>query len=290
MAAQAFQNAPSRRFIKAYLFVWALLGAGALTYLTTLAWRPNIFEIAPTEPLSVDSDPGVRAMSKALAEMGTVRHAVSEIQRDVGQLKETIEQHEQQEKVVQSRISVLEERFTALPVTVTTTPAQPVKAKAVDKAAQRAAATLLAIASPHMTAVTEPATPAEQPATPVSTDVAAGPIETGSISVPAPVQATPAIVFGEPVVTQTKAAGYAVQLSAGQSLEGLKLTWSQLAEKHGALLAALQPRYAKPRNAGGPYRLLAGPLPSKTDADRLCAAMGAGHNDCFATLYVGEPL
>ena len=142
-----------------------------------------------------------------------------------------------------------------------------------------------------MIAVTEPATPAEQPATPASNDAAAGPpIETGSIPVPAPVQASAAIVFGEPVVTQTKAAAYAVQLSAGQSLDGLKLRWSQLAEKHGAMLAALQPRYAKPRSAGGPYRLLAGPLPSKADAERFCAEMGAGHNECFATLYVGEPL
>jgi hypothetical protein len=287
MATQALPNAPSRRFIKAYLFAWALLAAAALAYLATLTWRPSIFDISRTHPQPADTDPDLRAMSKALAEMGTVRHTVSEIQRDVGQLKETVEQREQEQKLVQSRISVLEERLAAPPVTVIT-PVAPAKQKASDKA--RTPVAQQGSTNAHVIAVTEPATPAEQGVAPARSVVAPGVIVTGSIATPAPAQTAPAIVFGEPVITQTKAMGYAVQLSAGPSLDGLRTKWSQLAAKHGASLASLQPRYTKPRNAGGPYRLLAGPLPSKADADRVCTEMGAAHNDCFSTLYAGEPL
>jgi hypothetical protein len=164
------------------------------------------------------------------------------------------------------------------------------KLKTTDKGQARASPARDKPASPHIIAVAEPTAPAELAAAPVRSDGAAGAIETGSIATPAPAQASPVIVFGQPVVTQRKAMSYGVQLSAGPSLDGLKLAWAKLAEKHAGSLAALQPRYVKPRNEGGPYRLLAGPLPSKADAERVCAEMGAGRNECFATIYMGEPL
>jgi hypothetical protein len=45
-----------------------------------------------------------------------------------------------------------------------------------------------------------------------------------------------------------------------------------------------------PRAEGGPYRLLAGPLPSKADAEKVCADMGVGRKGCFSTGYIGQPL
>jgi hypothetical protein len=81
-----------------------------------------------------------------------------------------------------------------------------------------------------------------------------------------------------------------VQLAAGPSLDALKLSWSLLAERHGAILATLQPRFVPPRNEGGPYRLVAGPLPSKADADKVCADMGVGRTACFSTTFIGQPL
>jgi hypothetical protein len=45
-----------------------------------------------------------------------------------------------------------------------------------------------------------------------------------------------------------------------------------------------------PRSTGGPYRLVAGPLPSKADADKVCTEMAVGRSGCFSTTFVGEPL
>ena len=41
---------------------------------------------------------------------------------------------------------------------------------------------------------------------------------------------------------------------------------------------------------GLPYRLVAGPLASKADADKVCADIGLTRNDCFATTVLGKPL
>jgi hypothetical protein len=46
-----------------------------------------------------------------------------------------------------------------------------------------------------------------------------------------------------------------------------------------------------PRADGtGHFRLVAGPLPTRADAERLCTELGVGRQGCFATTFVGQPL
>ena len=70
----------------------------------------------------------------------------------------------------------------------------------------------------------------------------------------------------------------------------LRQSWGQLVERHGGALATLKPRIVAPRSEGGIYRLLAGPVPTKAEADRICAELGAGPKACFVTAYAGSPL
>jgi cell division septation protein DedD len=98
------------------------------------------------------------------------------------------------------------------------------------------------------------------------------------------------IVFGEPVVTPAGQTQFAVQLAAASSLQALKQSWGELAERHGDALGSLRPRVAAPRSEGGFYRLLAGPVPTKADAERICSQLGVGPKACFATAYTGSPL
>lgn len=277
MATHIGQPTRSRRFIKAYLTTWAVLAVGALAYLAVLAFQPPA---APARPQVADPDPnqGIRAMTKALAEMGTMRRGISEIQKDVGQLRETVGEREAQDKAVQSRLTVLEERVATIDAPQTAAVTAP-KAKPGDKTATarkapepRATAGIIVV--PQREATPPPGPGADGP--PV-------PLVTGSIT------PTEEITFGEPIVTPTRASIFAVQLAASPSLQGLRQGWSQLVERHGSL-AMLQPRVVPPRNEGGPYRLLAGPLQTKADADRVCTEMGVGRNGCFATAYVGAPL
>ena len=112
----------------------------------------------------------------------------------------------------------------------------------------------------------------------------AAPLATGSI-------ASPPIAFGAPVVTPSPTLPFAVQLAASHSLETIRQSWSQLRERHAASLAALEPHVVPPRADGsGHYRLVAGPLPTRADAERLCTELGVGRQGCFATTFIGQPL
>ena len=91
-------------------------------------------------------------------------------------------------------------------------------------------------------------------------------------------------------MTPAQQQAYAVQLGAGPSLDALRMSWLALRDQHGDALGSLQPRFVAPRGGSGPYRLVAGPLPSKADADKVCAEMGVGRDGCFATTALGQPL
>ncbi len=287
MATQAIGNAPSGRFIKTYLLIWGFLAAGALTYLATLAWQPGLVAPGPRQPQMTEPDPGLRAMSRALAEVRTIGQTVTELQKDVGHLKGAAEQRDAQEKVVQSRLSALEERVTTMPVTVATPAPPTAKQKAAEKAAQLKAAAAQQkaqpkAAAPRIISVAQP--PAQAPVQGVKANAAPAPLVTGSIAQP---QAT--IVFGEPVVTKARDA-FGVQLAAAPSIDALRLSWSLLLERHGAALATLQPRFVRPRTEGAPYRLVAGPLPTMAEANQICGELRAQQASCASTDFIGEPL
>jgi hypothetical protein len=299
MPAHAVHHPRSGRFVKAYLLTWGLMATGALAYLGSLAWQPELLATPPpnTQVAEVEPDPVLVTASKALAEIGSVRRSVGEIQRDVRQLKETVQQHEAQGKVVQTRLTALEERAAQEAPVVAAAAAPATATKAADKVRGKAH---IRTAEPRPTS--RVVTTIEGPRPPNEAEPA--PIETGSI-------ANVPITFGDAVVTAAPGSAittvatpapapapapaaplskYAVQLGAGPSLDALRLSWGLLVERHGAALASLQPHYVPPRNAGGPYRLVAGPLPSKADADKVCTEMGLTRNNCFSTAFAGEPL
>jgi hypothetical protein len=284
MSAQA--HTQSGRFIRVYLLTWGLLAAGGLTYLASLAWHVD-FNLPQRQQQAaqpaVDPEQGLRVANRALAEIDNVQHTVGEMQKDLGRLKETVGQRDVQDKESQSRLAALEERVSTLatpPVVVTVPSAKQKSADKAKTAAEKRASEQRAT-SRIITVVEEPKP--EPPA--AATPPAAPPkLETGSI--PA---APPTITFGEPEVTPVRQA-YTVQLGIGPSLDALRMSWLALRDQHGDALASLQPRFVAPRNGTGPYRLVAGPLTSKADADKVCAEMSMGHDTCFATTALGQPL
>lgn len=286
MSAQALQHAQSGRFIRVYLLTWGLLAAGGLTYLASLAWHVDLHmpQQQAAKP-AIDPEQGLRVANKALVEIDNVQHTVIEMQKDLGRLKDTVGQRDAQDKEAQSRLAALEERVSTLatppPVAVITVPSA--KQKAADKAKavsekraseQRATSRIVTVVEEPKS---EPPAAADPPAAPPK-------LETGSI--PA---APPIITFGEPEVTPVRQA-YSVQLGAGPSLDALRMRWNQLLDHHGDALASLEARFVAPRSGTGSYRLVAGPLSSKADADKVCADMGMGRDTCFATTALGQPL
>jgi hypothetical protein len=267
MAAHIAQPTRSRRFIKVYLSTWALLASGALVYLAVLAFPPQAVAPSPRASLNIPVEPASTGGSTD-TEVSSMKGSLSEIRKDVSQLQEAVGERVINEKVVQTRLSALEERVST-----------------IDSQAQPAAGAPGINVRDKISRV-----PSEPPFKPVAEEpapapAAGAPIETGSIA------AKEEIVFGEAVVTRARAPELAVQVAAGPSLQELKLSWGQLTERHAGALATLKPRVVGPaRGKGGAYRLIAGPVATEADAQRICSELGAGPKTCFATPYAGTPL
>jgi hypothetical protein len=290
MAAHIGQPTRSRRFIKVYLLMWALLAVGAVAYLTLLTYpqpaaAPPRTETAEADPAKTDpakTTPAAATAAKALAEVRAMGGSLTEIRKDVSNLQEAMGEREANEKKVKSRLTALEERVAGIE------PDQPPPAassepKPADKSDKSAhgpteltTADILAKTKEEAASVVPKK--ADAPPPPVET------IETGSLG------AKDEIVFGEAVVIPASKKNFAVQLAAGPSLQVLRESWGHLVERHGSSLSALKPRIVAPRSEGGIYRLLAGPVPTKADADRICAKLGGGPKACFVTAYGGSPL
>jgi hypothetical protein len=252
-----------------YLLAWGLSAACGLAYLASLAWQPELFAHL-TGGDAVEEDRGVELANRALTEVGVVRHTLGEVQRDLGQVRSSLAEHDTQDKLAQSRIAALEERMAAAPPAAT-----PSETPAPEKTAEK----------PKPDKVHKAAARVPQGAAPPTPPREAAAIETGSIDGPQP------ITFGAPVVTPSRPPVYGVQLATGASLDLIRQSWSMLRDRHAAELSALQPHVVSPRSPGsGIYRLLVGPLPTRAEADRVCAALAVGRQGCFATAFVGSPL
>ena len=270
MAAHIGQPIRSRRSIKIYLSVWALLAVAALAFLAMLAFQPQAFA-PPSQQAEPERPKSGPAASKALAEVRSIRGSLTEIRKDVSQLQEAVGEQVINEKVTQTRLTALEERVSTIDSQQQQQPPAAAPApKAADKSARNA---------PDPSPAGE--APAAQPERPAPAPFM--PVETGSLG-------KEKIVFGEAVVTPADKTEFAVQLAAGTSLQALRQSWGQLAERHAGALATLQPRVVAPRSEGGLYRLLAGPVSTKAEAEKICSALGVGPKACFATSYTGAPL
>ena len=111
MAAYISQPTRSRRFIKVYLATWALLAVAALAYLAVLAFQPSQSTAPRTQVAEPDPGQAMRAMAKATVEMGTMRRNLSDIQKDVSDLKDAAVQNEARDKSVNTRLTIVEERL-----------------------------------------------------------------------------------------------------------------------------------------------------------------------------------
>jgi hypothetical protein len=84
---------------------------------------------------------------------------------------------------------------------------------------------------------------------------------------------------------------FGIALAGASSMEVARLQWTAVKANFGALLAGLEPRaLSESRGAATHYRLVAGPLPTYSAAEQLCAHMIAAHATCEPVKYTGTPL
>ena len=84
---------------------------------------------------------------------------------------------------------------------------------------------------------------------------------------------------------------FGIALAGASSMEVARLQWAAVKANFGALFAGLEPRALREsRGAATHYRLVAGPLPTYTAAEQLCAHMIAAHATCQPVKFTGAPL
>ena len=298
---------PTAKFAKIYAGTWTLLAALALAYMIALAVQPGI--VADWTPGRAEPDvPEVQSsVARFATDIGGLKQAVGEIQRDVSSLRTAVMSTSARDKDLSERLAVIEERakpqITAefvVPKVAVQKAAEPRAPKALEKAA-----------APQPAAKAVPAAPAAEPvatAAPESTPAAprvtvlnapaapANSIATGSIlpppahGLPAPPAVTTPAAFGPGAIrTPAPAQPVAVELASGPSLDALRLNWSLLSERHSASLKHLEARYTN-AGEGQPYQLVAGPIATPDEAAKVCAQLKAKRVACRVTGFGGNAL
>lgn len=308
---------PARKSLSPYVLAWCTIGLLAAAYLTALAVRPDLVteHLPAFRPGEPDGNQGQRAMSKAVAEVQTLRQSVSQVQLDVAKIKAAVSVTEQRQEVIEktlgARLTTLEEKITfSAPIVAAARPGAATSAAkaggarpegssssggAIDGSQLAQALTIGAV--PPIETGSIVSTPAAV-ALPKAVDAkppqasAAVPAALAATTTPEPTAAGTLVGFGPAVVTPTKEP-VGLRISNGTSLDALRLSWSLLADRHAAQLKNMEARYVTraPVADGEPsFELVAGPVKSPAEAKRICKALAAKNIPCQIGTFEGAGL
>jgi hypothetical protein len=265
---------------------WVVVGLIAASYLIVVALRPAFIaqylpERAPSEP---QSNEGQRAMSKALAEVESLRESLGQLQLELAKVKTEVatfgdraQRHEAQLKDLENKTVALNGLVERASTGLATSPdTASSKLSTSNDTAPKTVVASTAQVPPQKTA-------------PAPTK----PLETGTIT-PAKPPAAPAaqpITFG-PATVKPAPAQYAIEIAEGTSMDALRLSWSLMSDKHAATLGKLEPRFLPGSVSadGQNYALIAGPIKSAAEASKICKALEAKSNPCRVSVFEGDPL
>lgn len=297
--------APRGRVLTPYVTAWSLLGTVAIGYIATALMAPDVLNSARNTQVMAP------VAGDLAGEVGTLKESVAQVQLDLAKIKTEIETDNARDKTVAAQVAALETRLSAPAGAIdATTPAAP------DDPSNKEGGNVEAGAgsgdggtSRNRTAGT-PQQPKLVNAEDISLD--ANTLETGSVSSGAAqagakvakdaaaakdaAQAKDAakkgaIDFGTAVVKPAPQQPLGIQLSTGASVDSLRLSWSLLSDRHSAALKDLEARYISSGDINNPtYELIAGPLKSKSEAQKVCKALAAKNIPCKIGDFYGAAL
>jgi hypothetical protein len=270
---------PTRRKANStpYATAWFILGAAGLGYLGVAFFAPHLLP-----DLSGGRNPerlAETAVMKMSSEVDGLKTSLTQLQLDLASVKADAVAQASQTQSLSTQLTALDDKVRL----------GQQQTSASNDASSQAAPNIPAFASGASEA--EAADPGPAPAKIINGEPKVGaPIETGSVNRPAKASAAPAISFGPAIVKPTpKPVG--IQLATDPSVDGLRITWSALAQTHSDQLGKLRARYADLGTASNPnFGLIAGPVKSKSEAKKLCKALSAQSVSCKVSEFRGEEL
>jgi TolA-binding protein len=284
---------PTRRPPSSSLNVifWGLIATAATLYLGVAVARPDL--LAGMGPSRPEPNEGQRALSEALVELQSLQDKLSKVSEDVSSLRSAATEKASREAEIDSRLSALEAKPSkgiqtgGLPAKQPTTgkPPAPVAPVQAQTPAPTQSASHSVAPAPSAAAASTKAS-AEAPVKMLNAPVSEGQVVTGSVANPA----AGTVDFGPAVVTPaTPPIG--IQIARGPSVDALRLSWNLLTDRHGTELQNLEPRYMSASDANGEaFELVAGPLKSTAEAQKICRELQAKAVPCKVGAFNGDAL
>lgn len=277
---------PSRRVLGAYVAIWSVLAVGAIGYLTAAAAFPEQLSAIKISAVDEAEVQGLKELAHNLKiELDGVRNELAAVRRQRAEAEERA-------RGLASRLAALETpqarpADTAAAETKAAAPT-PRIINAPEPAAAAApieTGSIVATLKPGDRPVADKQPAAEQPAT---APARKEPVQKTAATPPPPKKADGG--FGTTEV-KPKQPAVALQLGASSSLDMARLNWSILADQNQEL-RSLQPRVSKSdaRGAADPYNLIAGPIGSREEAQRLCGALEQRGVSCKVGSFGGDAL
>jgi hypothetical protein len=267
---------PTRRKASStpYATAWFVLGAAGLGYLGVAFFAPHLLpDLSGGRSTEHLAETTVMKMS---TDVDGLKSSLMKLQLDIASVKADVAAQASQTQSLSAQLTALDDKVRLGPQQTSSS---------TDSAPQ---------ATPNVPAFASGASQAEAvdgaaPPTKIingSPQVGA-PIVTGSVDKPSGPQA---ISFG-PAVVKPAPKPVGIQLATDPSIDGLRVTWSALAQTHADQLGRLTARYADLGNATNPnFGLIAGPVKSKAEAKKLCKELSAQSVSCKVSEFKGEEL
>ena len=250
-----------------YVAIWAGLAAVALAYLALMVVRPQITEgLFQRLPVGAPEDNrGQRAMAKLATEIRDLKQTVKHLETELVDLRLAATSAERTNAALVARLATVETGLKSVigPQSRLTAVAPDAKAKSAGTAA------VAGFLEERPTATGRQGDPTRSAA---AAAVAAAPGRT--VTAAAPNAGLPS----------------GVQLASAPSLDALRLSWQLVQESHKSLVRGLEPRVVETPGDPPSYRLIAGPMASSEDADRLCERLRTRRVTCAVVPFAGKPL
>lgn len=291
--------------------VWSMLGLVAAAYMGTMLLAPALLDdLTPTSAYIAEpqSNQGQRTAARLVSDVNGLKESMAQVQLDLSKMKTEVATSADRANAMKTQLMALEQRLaqtsgqtldTAEPQMDANQSHRAVVAPKASPPSESDASAAGQTGSPQLPklvnadAASNEATGERGLETGSVAQAAKGAAKTAKAAAAKPKPADPAadpMDFANTIV-QPATAPVGVQISSGASIDSLRLSWSLLADRHAATLKKLQPRYVARGDMDNPtYDLIAGPIKSRSDAERLCKALSAKNVPCAVSDYIGAAL
>ncbi|MBA2127815.1 SPOR domain-containing protein [Hyphomicrobium methylovorum] len=269
-----------------YAVLWSMLGALGAGYLGVAIFAPNwLGELTPGNHLTQSAQTDA-AVLKLAADVDGIRSSLTRLELDVASVKSDVGNQQQQTHTLSEQVTAIEDKM-RLAEAPPAASAQQMSQSGTDVEGIPEPATTTAEAAPPSPSTRIINASPEHPIVTGSVDKAAVPTKTKA---KAKAASNEALDFGTAVVKQ-EAKPIGLQIGSDSSVEGLRMSWIQIAALHNDRLKTFKPRYTSNGDPNNPnFQLVAGPVKTKADAIRICKELNAQNVTCKVGDFIGNAL